>query len=114
MMRPTFSALYGKLGEEFVSRTDKHKHEDVFVDALCGAFRGCYPHPPRMEVRKVAETIFKATFSGMEDTRNSAMFGWGRTYPEGVRCPNEGYEAAFPINDFLNSFHKTIMTLLAR
>eukprot|EP00746_Dinoflagellata_sp_MGD_P001441 gnl/MRDRNA2_/MRDRNA2_102717_c0_seq1.p1 gnl/MRDRNA2_/MRDRNA2_102717_c0~~gnl/MRDRNA2_/MRDRNA2_102717_c0_seq1.p1 ORF type:complete len:405 (-),score=76.51 gnl/MRDRNA2_/MRDRNA2_102717_c0_seq1:213-1427(-) len=107
-VRPAFVALYGKLGEEFVSTDEKHKHHDVFVDALCGAFRACYPHPPREEVRQVAEAIFHATFSGMDAPEASAGF------PPGVQCPNEGYEAAFPLNDFLNSFHTTIMTAMAQ
>lgn len=106
VIHPTFSALYGKLGAEFVSVDEKHKHHDVFVDALCGAFRACYPQPPRGEVRKIAEAIFTAAFEGIDEKFKP------KPYPAGVSCPNQGYEDAFPLNEFLDTFHNTIMTVM--
>lgn len=107
MMKPTFEALYGKLGEEFVGPDEKHKHEDFFFDALSGAFRACYPHPPLVEVRQVAETIFAGLFS------NLTFAASHETFPPGITCPNEGYEEAFPLDEFLNSFHSAIRTVIA-
>eukprot|EP00746_Dinoflagellata_sp_MGD_P138774 gnl/MRDRNA2_/MRDRNA2_72359_c0_seq2.p1 gnl/MRDRNA2_/MRDRNA2_72359_c0~~gnl/MRDRNA2_/MRDRNA2_72359_c0_seq2.p1 ORF type:complete len:398 (+),score=64.86 gnl/MRDRNA2_/MRDRNA2_72359_c0_seq2:168-1361(+) len=102
VMQPTFTTLYGKLGQDFYSHHKKHIQE-IFIEALSGAFTACYPHPPRDEVRKVAESII-------------AHIGYAppahHTFPPGVPCPYEGYEHDFPLNDFLQSFEVTIMQVM--
>lgn len=102
VMKPTLETLYGKLGKEFVRR-DKDHINDLFVEALFGAFRACYPHPPRAEVRQVAEVIV-AGIGTIPASKN--------LFPAGVNCPNEGREDDFPLADFLQSFEYTFFKVL--
>lgn len=102
VMRPTFSTLYGKLGQDFYSHHKPHIQE-IFIEALSGAFHACYPHPPREEVRMVSETII----SHIGYTAASE-----HTFPQGVPCPHAGYEHDFPLNDFLYSFETTILHVM--
>lgn len=102
VMQPTFSTLYGKLGQDFYSHHKKHIQE-IFIEALSGAFTACYPHPPRHQVREVAEAII--SHIGYAPPAH-------HTFPAGVPCPYEGYEHDFPLNDFLHSFEVTLMQVL--
>lgn len=102
VMRATFSTLYGKLAEDFVNY-DKPDVQDTFVEAIIGAFRACYPQPPREEVRQVAETIFAGI--GTEQKPSQA-------FPQGTVCRNEGFEDYFPVEDFLTQFDSTILEVM--
>jgi len=100
-MQPTFSTLYGKLGPDFVKRD---KNQEIFVEALFGAFRACYPHPPREDVKKVAKTIV----AGIGVTQADKPF------PTGTTCIYQGHENDFPLNEFLQSFEATIMQVMQK
>eukprot|EP00746_Dinoflagellata_sp_MGD_P138773 gnl/MRDRNA2_/MRDRNA2_72359_c0_seq1.p1 gnl/MRDRNA2_/MRDRNA2_72359_c0~~gnl/MRDRNA2_/MRDRNA2_72359_c0_seq1.p1 ORF type:complete len:401 (+),score=67.38 gnl/MRDRNA2_/MRDRNA2_72359_c0_seq1:76-1278(+) len=104
VIKPTLQTLYGKLGNEFASRHKKRVHDD-FVEAVFGAFRACYPHPPRQDVKQVAETVIKSI---------GVIPHASATFPAGVACPNQGHEDDFPLNDFLKSFEDTIMRVMAK
>lgn len=104
VMPPTLSTLYGKLGEDFVALDQQHI-QDMFVEALFGAFRACYPHPPRAEVRKVAEAIVANIGSATSSTD---------AFPAGVNCSNEGHEDDFPLNNFLKSFESTFSLVVSK
>lgn len=105
VMVPTLSTLYGKLGKEFIKR-HKKRVQDTFIEALFGAFRACYPHPPREEIRKIAERI--------EAGIGRAPISLQKKFPEGVKCQNQGHERDFPLTDFLRSFDESFVKVMEK
>jgi len=89
MVEQTFSTLYGKLGKDFF------KEKEIVIEGLTGAFRACYPSPPRAEIHKLA----KAIIDGM-----GAPAAEGQDFPEGTKCPNDGHEDDFPMKQVLEEF----------
>jgi len=102
VMKSSAATLYGKLGEEFLSH-ESHVQE-IVVEAVTGAFRACYPFPPREEAVKVAEAIVAGI--GVHPPTS-------KTFPEGIECKNQGREDDFPLHEFLKSFEDTFTQVMA-
>lgn len=102
VMKASAATLYGKLGEEFLSH-EPHVQE-IVIEAVTGAFRACYPFPPREEALKVAEAIVVGI--GVHPPTD-------KTFPAGVACKNQGREDDFPLHEFLNAFEDTFGQVMA-
>jgi len=91
MMEQTFSTLYGKLGKDFF----KEDNKKIVIEGLTGAFRACYPSPPRHEIYKLAKMVINGM--GKPAAEDQAL-------PEGTTCPNDGHEDDFPMKQVLEEF----------
>lgn len=87
-----FSTLYGKLGKDFFADASG----PIVIEALTGAFRACYPSPPRAALKELATRIFKG-FSAPPPTKELA-------FPKGVKCANAGHEDLFPTKQVVDQF----------
>lgn len=97
VMEQTVSTLYGKLGKDFFVK------DDVSIEALTGAFRACYPSPPRQAIHEIAKEVIESM--GTPPTKK-------QSFPRGVECENEEHLDDFPmkatIDEFGDAFHQVI------
>lgn len=101
VVRTTYSTLFGKLGNAFL--TDEGK--DMEIEAVTGAFRACYPSPPRDEILALASEIVEA--SVVSEPPESPV-------PEGVFCENQDFEDDFPSVAVRNHFKMAFRKIVAR
>lgn len=81
MMEQGVSTLYGKLGKDLFAK------DDLAIEALTGAFRACYPSPPRAEIHELAAKLLENLGKPPAEDHS---------FPQGVKCKNAEHEDDSP------------------
>lgn len=89
MMEQGVSTLYGKLGK------DLFDEKDLAIEALTGAFRACYPSPPRAAIHELAAKLIENLGKPPAEDHS---------FPQGVKCKNAEHEDDFPMSETLKAF----------
>lgn len=100
IMKPTMATVLGKMGKKLNSEEGK----TMAIEAMTGAFRACYPSPPRDDIKKLA-TEFADSMG--QPPKESAEF------PQGVTCENQEHANDFPQDEASDTFKDTFEKVIS-
>lgn len=103
MIPAALEVLYGKLGQDVMSNDPEIKA--LAVQSLTGAFRACYPSPPRAEVLEFMTKVV-ADVGKVPPSSNPA------DVPAAVVCPNKDNIADFHVNEFEEDFEAALLKMI--
>jgi len=95
VLRASVSTLAGKIGKEILSSTKAV--QDLANKAITGAFKACYPSPPRAEVMKMVDAVTTNMGKSKSDAEPPP-------FPEGLKCEGPADSPGLTEEDFLKGF----------